>query len=306
MTLVSIGLPVYCGERFLERSIRSLLDQTFGDFELVVCDNASTDRTAEIVQDLASRDKRIRYHRNAENIGAAPNWNKAFRLSTAPYFKWASHDDVHEPTYLERTLAVMRQDPGIVLCHTRTRLVDEDERDLPRHPSSGHYVDRAGNLRHGPPRPGRASSPDPVVRFRDTFIEMVRCFDIFGLMRSDVLARTSLHRSYYGSDRSLLVELSLYGRFHEVPEDLFMKREHGETTLSLSPDQQAKWIDPKGRRPSLLTRRLQYLQALQAVATAPLTLGERARCLAVIANKPNWRGALRRLGPTQGATPAGR
>ena len=73
MPRVSIGLPVYNGENYLQDAMRSVLDQTFDDLELIVSDNASTDRSAEIAQDLAAADRRVRYFRNERNLGAAPN-----------------------------------------------------------------------------------------------------------------------------------------------------------------------------------------------------------------------------------------
>lgn len=114
MPLVSIGLPVFNGERYLEGAVRAILEQTFTDFELVVCDNASTDGTADILARLSREDRRIKVHRNPVNIGAAPNWNRVFELSTGRYFKWVAHDDLHEPEFLERTVDVLEQDPGVV------------------------------------------------------------------------------------------------------------------------------------------------------------------------------------------------
>lgn len=285
--LVSMGMPVFNGERFLERTLQVLLAQTFEDFELVVVDNASTDRTAEILADHAARDARIRVVRNPQNIGAAPNWNRAFELTRAPFFKWVAYDDLYEATFVERTLEILRRDPSLVLCASQSRLIDEAERDLPRDPATGLYRDRAGNLRHGPPLPGRARSPNPVERFRDIYLHTVRCFDVFSLMRADLLRRSALHRSYYGSDRSLLVELSLLGRFEEVPEPLFMKREHVATSLSLSPTEKAKWIDAKGGR-TFLPQRLKYQQIAGSILRSPLSASQKARCFSVMAGTFNW------------------
>ena len=71
--LLTIGLPVYNGERFLKTTIESILNQSFKDFELIIVDNASEDMTEEICKEYAAKDKRIHYHRNPDNIGAAPN-----------------------------------------------------------------------------------------------------------------------------------------------------------------------------------------------------------------------------------------
>src|SRR4051812_3389434 len=92
---LSIGLPVYNGERYVAQAVESLLGQTYSDFELIVCDNASTDGTEAILRKLAGSDSRVRYHRNDVNIGATPNFNRAFALARSPYFKWSAHDDLY-------------------------------------------------------------------------------------------------------------------------------------------------------------------------------------------------------------------
>src|SRR5688500_410636 len=78
---VSIGIPVFNGERFLAETIDSILTQTFEDYEIIISDNASTDRTQEICLLYASRDQRIRYYRNESNLGGSENYNRVFRLS---------------------------------------------------------------------------------------------------------------------------------------------------------------------------------------------------------------------------------
>ena len=85
--LVSIGMPVFNGDRYLEKALDSILEQTLDDFELVICDNASTDRTGEICRDYAARDRRIRYLRDDTNIGAHPNYNRTFAEARGRYFK---------------------------------------------------------------------------------------------------------------------------------------------------------------------------------------------------------------------------
>ncbi|MBD2214537.1 glycosyltransferase family 2 protein [Nostoc linckia FACHB-104] len=97
---LSIGLPVYNGKKFIRESIDCILNQTFQDFELIISDNASTDNTEKICREYAAKDNRIRYYRNAKNIGCARNFHRAFELSTGEYFKWVAYDDLHAPEYL--------------------------------------------------------------------------------------------------------------------------------------------------------------------------------------------------------------
>src|SRR5919109_5579420 len=122
---VSIGMPVYNGVRFLKEAIESILAQTFEDFELIISDNASIDQTEQICREYAAKDKRIRYYRNEKNLGAARNYNRVFELSTGEYFKWQAHDDLCDPQFLEKGVAVLARDPSIVLCYSKFLRIDE-------------------------------------------------------------------------------------------------------------------------------------------------------------------------------------
>ena len=94
---LSIGLPVFNGDDYLEAVIVSILAQTYTDFEFVISDNASTDRTEEICRTYAAKDTRIKYFRNPKNIGATQNWYRVFDLSSGEYFASAAHDDLYAP-----------------------------------------------------------------------------------------------------------------------------------------------------------------------------------------------------------------
>ena len=105
MPRVSIGLPVYNGEKFLAATLNSILAQDFEDFELIISDNASNDRTQEICEAYARRDARISYSRLPENLGAARNYNRVFALSAGEFFKWAPHDDLMGARFISACLA---------------------------------------------------------------------------------------------------------------------------------------------------------------------------------------------------------
>src|SRR5262245_65331393 len=123
--LVSIGLPVYNSERFVAKSIETLLAQTFEDFRIVISDNASTDRTGAICREYAARDPRIEYQRNQTNIGMAANYNLTFGLSRSKYFRWGPADDFCAPELLEEHLRVLESDPSIALVYPQAWFVDE-------------------------------------------------------------------------------------------------------------------------------------------------------------------------------------
>lgn len=167
---ISVALPVYNGEDYLAGTIASILAQTFRDFELIISDNASTDRTAAISQEFAARDRRIRYHRQPHNIGAAANFNRSHGLATGEYFKWAAHDDLLEPEYLAKCVAALDAEPHAVLCQTLVKIVEDEHRVL--------EVCR-------PIGPG-ADSSRPSVRLAAR-LRQKRCLDVFGVLRADAL-----------------------------------------------------------------------------------------------------------------------
>jgi glycosyltransferase involved in cell wall biosynthesis len=206
---VSIGLPVYNGARYLREAIDSILVQTYRDFELIVCDNASTDETATICAEYAAREPRIRYHRRTHNIGATANFNHTFELARGAYFKWAAHDDVLAPTFLEKCVAALDQAPDAVLCQSLVEVVDEQGACLEEYDHTAFGTD----------------SQRAAVRFAAR-LRPHDCQELFGVIRSEVLRRTELIGYHLGGDRTLLIDLALLGRFLLVPEPLFLNREH--------------------------------------------------------------------------------
>ena len=229
-SLVSIGLPVYNGENYLKQAIDSILCQTFTNFELIISDNASTDRTESICRAYAASDNRIHYVRNIENKGATWNFNRVFELSSGKYFKWISHDDVYKPEFIEKCLSFLELDSNIILCSTRA--VD---------------IDESGEVRKKNNFPIDTQSYRAYIRFYDLICKNHPCLSIFGLIKAKVLKDTSLIGNYVGSDRVLLAELGIRGRFYEYPEALFLHREHSMRSTRLYQTLQSRiiWFDPK-------------------------------------------------------------
>lgn len=158
---LTIGLPVYNGEEFLAESLECLLGQTFGEFILIICDNASTDRTREICRDYAARDPRIRVFRNDVNIGAVGNFNLALDLASTALFKWVAHDDLYKPEYLSSCLRLLDDNPEAVLAHSATAFIDESGELFPFDADTETYVDPKVRVHQTPDSPeiGLSSSP---------------------------------------------------------------------------------------------------------------------------------------------------
>ena len=207
---VSVGMPVYNGERFMGEALQGLLEQTFEDIEIVISDNASTDRTQEVCREFAARDSRIRYYRVDRNRGSGWNHNHVFALSSGAYFKWHSHDDRCAPTFIQKCVEALDSDPSVVIAYPKTVIIDEN----------------GARLENTYKRKLKDGAPSASSRFRELMWYQHLCFPIYGLMRSDVLRRTPLLGCYTGGDNVLLARLALLGRFHEIPEELFFNRDH--------------------------------------------------------------------------------
>ncbi|MGA9362870.1 MAG: glycosyltransferase family 2 protein [Bacteroidota bacterium] len=260
---VSIGFPVYNGENYLEGALNSLLSQTFSDFEIVISDNASTDRTAEVCQAYAAKDARIKYSCNEGNIGARKNWNRVFALSKGEYFNWTAHDDKYAPQFLQKCVEILDGDSSIVLCYARAKIIDKDGRVI------GTYD-----------RKMRTASPKPHVRFHDLIFNE-KCFEIFGVIRADALRKTPVIGGFGHADGVLLTRLGLMGRFHEIPEYLFFNRDHPQKSLyqySTYRDY-AVWYEPSNRGKILLPRWRMGFEYVKCVTSVPLRLKERFLCL---------------------------
>lgn len=212
---LSIGLPVYNGEKFIKEAIDSVLAQTFEDFELIISDNASTDKTEEICRAYAAKNQRIRYYRNQKNIGCAPNFNRVFELSSGEYFKWVAHDDLHAPDFLTKCIQVLDQDPSIILCHSKVYFIDEHGKFLQNYDIQL-----------------KTDSLKPHERFHELLTTHL-CYQCYGVIRASALRMTPPMGSYGAADAIFLLRLGLLGRFYEIPEYLFFARSHSQQSLSM-------------------------------------------------------------------------
>lgn len=278
---LSIGLPVYNGERYVVEAINSLLAQTFRDFELIIMDNASTDRTEELCRGAAVGDNRIKYHRSDVNIGPVRNFNRVFHLGTRKYFKWAAHDDTYAPEYLEKCVSILDRYEDVVLCTTRTRLIDDQGQTL---------QDYVSDL--------PLDSPFVHRRFRGS-LENFMTYEIFGVIRREALIRTPLLGSFGHADGILLAWLSLQGKIHIVPELLFFNRNHPEKSKNFYSNYRdyTIWLDPAKAGKILMPRWRMGYEYVRAVLSTKLAASDRIRCAVQMFHwlRVFWRSLLANL-----------
>ena len=275
--LVSVGLPVWNGEHYVGRALRSLQDQDIGDLEIIVSDNGSTDATREICSEAARCDSRVRYQRHETNRGATWNYVQVFRAAGGEYFKWAAHDDLCRPSFLRQCIEALESDQRAVVAYPRTEVIDADDVVV------GTFEDGLEMVQD-----------DPADRLARLLGDVQEYHPIFGVVRSEVLADTQVMGGYVGADIVTVAELVMRGRVLEVPDRLFLRRFHDGTSVRANPDvnSRAAWFDPSRRwRAPMPTIRLSA-ELVRGIARSPVDLATRARCVSVVARRwgaPRWR-----------------
>jgi glycosyltransferase involved in cell wall biosynthesis len=269
--LVTIGLPVYNSERYLPESLNSLLSQTYSNFTLIISDNASTDGTADICRECAASDSRVQYYRNDVNIGNPGNFNRVFQLCTTKYLKWATSDDLWAPTFLERAIKVMESDESIALCYPKSFVIEGDGEPQP-------YED---NL--------HLMQDDPAERFLTLIERIALAHQHLGVIRTSCLRQTHLLAPYPTSDINLLAELTLYGKYYELPERLFYRRFHPRSGSwrKTETHQQTYYLAAHSRRMRFLEWR-RDLRFLSTVRSSPLPLRTKLRIYRGVLRSMRW------------------
>jgi glycosyltransferase involved in cell wall biosynthesis len=242
---VSVCIPVYKGERYLAETMRSVLDQTYADFELVVLDNASPDGTGRIVRSFG--DRRVRVETNPATIPLPDNWRRAVELCRAPLIKLVCADDLLHPRCLEYQVGPMAADPGLAVVAARRHMIDERSRVLvPRRGLAGltglrSSVEVARRVVRSGANP--IGEPNGVLFRRAHYIAA-------GGWRPE-------HR--FAMDLDLWIRLLQFGEFLGLPETLAAFRV-GRESLSADNeaaiyDHQKALIEELGAAPHLQVRR---------------------------------------------------
>jgi len=270
---VMIGLPVYNGEQYVTESIESLLNQTFEDFLIVISDNASTDSTGEICRRFASADSRIRYHRNPTNIGMAGNYNLLFGMCHSEYFRWATADDYSSVDMLAEAVEVMKANPALALCYPRAYFVDSEGREIGRWEDELHLL-----------------QDDPLDRFKIVVRKIGRVHHHLGLMRSSFLRRTGLLSRHVSSDKGLIAELSLHGKFFQIPKYQFFRRMHEDSSSWATEDEahQARRYHASNVHRIPFNALRFHWRFVEAINRSSLSVWDRARAYGFLARVAAW------------------
>jgi glycosyltransferase involved in cell wall biosynthesis len=129
LPLISVVLPVYNGEGYLRESVDSILNQTFSDFEFIILNDGSTDRSEDVI--LSYKDPRIKYHKHL-NCGLAATLNKGIDLAKGKYIARQDQDDISLPERLQKQIDFMESNPTVALLGTNAEIINEKSQSLQR------------------------------------------------------------------------------------------------------------------------------------------------------------------------------
>ncbi len=274
---VSVGLPIYNGQKFLGRALESILGQDFEDFELIISDNASVDETGNICRSYAAKDRRIHYSRNDVNIGAARNFNKVFHAARGKYFKWAAHDDECRQSLLSRCVEYLDDSSDLVtMVYAQGKLIDQEGQTI----LAG--LDQI-----------EARDPRPYMRLARVLWSLNYCDPIFGLIKTDVLRKTQLIGGFFGTDNVLLGELALHGEIRKLDEILFKLRAHPNRSMKAHPGARARaeWFNPLAATKLFILPDWERMvcEMLKTVIRSELSPVDKSKCCLTVLGVHYWR-----------------
>jgi glycosyltransferase involved in cell wall biosynthesis len=265
-------MPAYNSAGTLRSAVESMLAQTLGDFELIISDNASTDATWSVIQDLIREDSRVVAIRQPANIGANGNYSAVFREARGRYFKWASSNDLCSPSFLQDCVDFLARHPGHVAAMPGAWIFVNDPSDA---------VPYEGDLAY--------EEDDAVERMQSACMRMGLNNVLNGVIRTEALRRTFLIEHFVGSDVVLVGQLALIGKIALLPQRDFYRRMSQESATQLMsaealhahhyPVRTARALFPTWRR---------TLGWLRASLHGPLTSAQRVRALVWWMRQINW------------------
>lgn len=278
---VVIGLPVYNGQKYLGAAIESHLSQSFGDFDLVISDNGSTDATPDICAGYASKDARIKFLRSPENRGILWNHRRVFEAVDSPnqYFRWAGADDIMEPGLLQAMVEVLNLRPEVEAVVPDTKNIDEH-----------------GQVIGSMARTLDLQSTDVFERAHDVLVANYQHVIAYGLLRASTLRLMRTGPNYIGWDPIFVWELALRGQMVQLAGPVLLRRFHaGSISRVKTAKEMRKWVEPTSKAGMGLPHWTWAYERARALMACPLSAHDRFRIGALLARATLWqRGALMR------------
>jgi glycosyltransferase involved in cell wall biosynthesis len=222
--LVTVGIPVFNGEKYIRKAIDSILVQTFSNFNCIISDNGSTDKTEIICKEYEKKDKRITYVKHGKNLG--PDFNFRFVLSKAKskYFVWLAYDDYWESTFLEKNTTILEKNHNVVGSigivkffgmkdfHIKKNIVFKIKNKMKRGSNDQH-----GKYIHVRPASGIYEKKVSI------YLRFDQASFVYGLFRTEKLKNRMVSADQIGWDLLLILNILKDGDLHVIDEILLYR-----------------------------------------------------------------------------------
>ncbi len=274
---VIVGLPVYNGQKYLGAAIESHLSQSFGDFELLISDNGSTDATPEICTGYASKDRRVTYVRSPENRGILWNHRRVMAAmdGSAQYFRWAGADDVLEPGLLEAMVTILDGRGEVEAVMPATKNIDEQ-----------------GEIIGSMEQTLDLQSQSVFERAKQILVANYQHVVAYGLMRASSLKVMRTQPDYIGWDPVFIWELALRGQIVQVAAPALLRRFHrGSISRVKTVKEMRKWVEPTAKAGMNFPHWTWSYERTRALLATPLSTRDALRVSTLIARDMMWQRA---------------
>ncbi len=271
---VVVGLPVYNGRKYIGAAIESHLSQSFGDFLLVISDNASTDDTPDICESYAAKDARVKVWRSPQNRGILWNHRRVMEAmeGAGPYFRWAGADDILEPGLLQLYVDTLDRDPDVSAVMPNTKNIDED-----------------GAITGTMARSLDLQSSSVSQRAWDLLLARFQHVVAYGLMRSDMLRAMRTGPHYFGWDEIFIWELALRGKIVQPDGPALLRRFHrGSISRVKTVKELRKWVEPNAKAGMSFPHWNWAWERMRVLLATPMPAGERMRIASRLLRHTAW------------------
>lgn len=229
--IISIGLPIYNGEYFLRKSLDSILSQTIENFELIISDNGSTDKTSEICLEYIKKDKRINYFRQEKNIGPLRNFTFVLNKAKAKYFAWTAVDDYILPTFIEKNILILEQNQNIIGSISKVQSYHIDEKTLQKHIPDINFRNFRQKL-------VSSVRPNAVCQLIGDYEQKVRLLFkksayqvMYSVYRTEELKKCVIQDQFVGFDVPIILNALKLGDINMMNEILMFRFDRGMSTM---------------------------------------------------------------------------
>lgn len=228
---ISIGLPVFNGEKFLRKRIDSILNQTYSNFELIISDNASTDKTRLICEEYTRKDSRIKYFRQKKNMGATWNWNFVLKQAKCRYFFWAMVDDLINAQFLEKNLEFLLTKSNYVASVSKLELFGEETDYVKINSYDGIFKKNWKKIR-------RHFRKTNISSFTGIYEKKIKDYlkkdklnvCTFAIFKTNVLRKCLIDKKFVGNDKAMILKVLKYGDINVIDQILMYKYDGGTST----------------------------------------------------------------------------